>query len=840
MTTLINNASILAILIVLIYFVSLKYKKIQEMAAIKRNILVGLAFGLISIMGIAISHRVFHGFIDGKFAILLLVTLFFGAVPAAICGSVTFLYLILFASGYTGTVNFLLSASFAILVPTLYKAYIHRRGLAIALSHLVLLSIAVASFAILLGIAQAGSKSIAQQFGVAGSISLLFVFVFTYILSRAFLFEIERQEKEQSLHDKNLELDHANQELKSLNISLAAAENQMRAQNEQLIAAESQMRAQNEQLIAAESQMRAQNEQLAAADEEMKAQFEELVFSKAKIEEDENILRMILSAGQEAIWYYQVDDHSWHLSDQAYGLLDYAPGEIDLHESAESIIHPDDLDEYVKADEALKNRAISSYQIEYRALAKDGSYRWLSKQATAQFDANHNLVRVAGALSSIQERKEKEQELYRLVYYDYLTGLPNRAYYAEAFRDAITACGTDYKLALIYLDIDNLKKVNVSKGHALGDQLLINTANILKEALGSDSVLCRMGGDEFAVIMKENAGNDTLESRVESIIDLISTPYIINETTFQMECCVGIAIYPNDGATFEELLKHADNALLRAKKIGKNRYLFFNTEMRKEAEERLELESLLITALQNDEIDVHYQPIVESGTGQVRKVEALMRWRSAKLGNVSPVKFIPILEETGQIVQFGNHLMRQACLLNSRWNDHYNADIITAINISPFQLMQPDFSDKVNRIIAETGIRPEHLELEITESIFISDFKTIKGEIDELRTLGIKISLDDFGTGYSSLNYLRSLNINTLKIDKSFVDDLLSSDNTSIIGSIISLAHDMGLQVVAEGVEKAEQKELLESKHCDFFQGYYFYKPLPGEELTALLEGNKV
>ncbi len=801
------NAAVLSILISLIFLISLKYKNLCDLTGSRRNIIVGLTFGFISILGIVISHQIVDGFLDGKFSILVLVSLFFGVIPAMISGFTTLVYIILFASDYTGVMNYLLSAFFAILIPFLYQVYLKRHSLKMSPGHLVMLSVIVTVFPVLIGIAQVGYKDVYSRLGLAGSVSILFAFLFTYILGRVFLFEIDKQEKEQAMKEKNMELDRANQALQAFNTHL----------------------------FAAESQLKAQNEQLAAADEEMKAQFEELVFSKAKIEEDENILRMILNAGQEAIWYYQVAEQRSYVSEQAYALLGYGPDEINLYQPILQYIHPDDLSLYTKADEDLRNGVINSYQIEYRVLGKDENYRWLANQAMAQFDDNNKLTRIAGALSSIQERKEKEEELYRLIYFDYLTGLPNRGYYAEEFRNAISTCAPNHKLALAYIDVDNLKKVNISKGHALGDQLLINTANNLKAFLGESTLLCRMGGDEFAVLLKENDGDDTLENKIDTIIDIISTPYIFHDTTIQLDSCIGVSLYPDDGTTYEELLKHADNALFRVKQSGQNKYLFFNSEMKKEAEEKLELESLLITALQYNEIEVHYQPIVESGTGKVKKAEALMRWKSKKLGDIPPVKFIPILEETGQIVPFGNHLMRQACLLNHQWNNLYGTDIITAVNISPFQLMQPDFADKVNRILAETGIRPENLELEITESIFIGDFKTIKDELNQLRELGIKISLDDFGTGYSSLNYLRSLNINTLKIDKTFVDDLLSSDNTSIIGSIISLAHDMGIEVVAEGVEMKEQKELLEMKHCDLFQGYYFYKPLPEIEISALL-----
>jgi len=423
--------------------------------------------------------------------------------------------------------------------------------------------------------------------------------------------------------------------------------------------------------------------------------------------------------------------------------------------------------------------------------------------------------------------EEKEKKIYHLAYYDSLTGLPNKILLEERVAQEIEKMiDSRSKFALAYIDLDNLKKVNISKGHQTGDSLIVQTINSIRDFLGPDPIIARIGGDEFAVLLKETDGSDSIDTKIEKLIDTIAIPHIIQESSYQLGSCIGVALYPNDGTTYDELLKNANTAMYKSKPMGKNSYQFYSSDMKKEADDRLELEICLNNALENKEIEANYQPIVNAKTGKIEKIETLMRWKSARFGNVSPAKFIPILEETKKIVEFGDFIMLKACELNKKLKNDFGANVITAVNISTTQLMQPDFVKKVAKTISDSGISAGNLELEITESLMIADFDFVRDILYQLKRIGVKISLDDFGTGYSSLNYIRNLSIDTLKIDKTFVDDLLKADNTPIIGSIISLAHNLNLEVIAEGVETKEQSELLEYNNCDLLQGFYFYKPL--------------
>ncbi|GAB1476442.1 hypothetical protein MASR2M70_12760 [Bacillota bacterium] len=436
-----------------------------------------------------------------------------------------------------------------------------------------------------------------------------------------------------------------------------------------------------------------------------------------------------------------------------------------------------------------------------------------------------------------KDLEEKESRIYNMAYFDHLTGLPNKTLFEETFIEEIeNSKASNQRLALVYVDLDNIKNVNTSKGRYAGDEIIIRTSESITSFLSEDAMAARMGGDEFAIILKEMTGGESIEDKIRQLIRTISTPHFINGSSCQLTSCIGIAIYPTDADHYDELLNCATAAMYQSKADGKNSYKFYSRDIKREAQKRMEIETHLHNALQNNEIEVFYQPIVDAETEIIKRVEALMRWNSPELGFVPPVTFVPILEETKRIIEFGDYIMRKSCQQNRYWNKTFGKNIVTAINISTLQLLQADFVEKVDSIIKETGIHPNNLELEITESLMIYDFNNANNQLARLRNLGISISLDDFGTGFSSLNYLRSLNIDTLKIDKSFVDDLLESDSVSIIGSIISLAHDLNLEVVAEGVETKSQRELLKSNKCNLLQGFFFCKPLSESEVFHKLK----
>ena len=436
-----------------------------------------------------------------------------------------------------------------------------------------------------------------------------------------------------------------------------------------------------------------------------------------------------------------------------------------------------------------------------------------------------------------QDMKENEEKLNYLAFFDVLTELPNRKMIINRLDILITlSLEKKMKFAMIFIDLDNFKRINDSMGHHAGDVLLQEVALRLKAAIHPDDMLGRLGGDEFALIIQRQLEEDEILEYLEKLREEILKKFFIENTELSISASFGISVYPRDGDNSTDLLKCSDTAMYKVKEDGKNGVQFFNKEMKDRIFMRMELEKRLLASIENDELYLVYQPQYKSDTKKLRGFETLIRWNSPELGFVSPVTFIPVAEETKFINIMGRWILKTACTKFKELQDKYHFNAVLSVNISAVQIMEPSFVQMIKKVLEETGVRPYNLEIEITESIFISSMDYVISVLNELKEIGINIALDDFGTGYSSLSYLQLLPIDTLKIDKVFIDSIVGKGiDKHIVGPIISLVHQMDISVVAEGVENSMQLEYLKDHNCDCIQGYIWGKPLNEEDLNKLL-----
>jgi len=450
----------------------------------------------------------------------------------------------------------------------------------------------------------------------------------------------------------------------------------------------------------------------------------------------------------------------------------------------------------------------------------------------------------------VTERNEAEARIRRLAYYDELTGLPNRQYLQEALYQAVRAAERNGgRLALLCIGLDRFQRINDTLGHAAGDFLLATVGDCIRNSLrGGDTValerpdsaaathVSRIGGDEFTILLTDLKQDQDAAGVARRIQEAISRPILLNNNEIVVTCSVGIALYPHDDTGVTSLLKNADTAMHHAKEEGAGGYRFYSQSMNATALERLRLEEQLRKAVEREEFFLHYQPQVEIATGRVVGVEALIRWHHPELGMVSPADFIPIAEESGLISPIGEWVLRTACRQNRAWQEAGLPPIHMSVNLSVRQFRDERLVDTVAAAIDEAGLAATRLQLEITESLLMEDVEQVITKLRALKAMGLALEVDDFGTGYSSLSYLKRFPLDTLKIDRSFVRELPGdTDDAAVSRAIIAMAHSLRLRVVAEGVETVEQLDFLRREGCDLIQGYLFSRPVPAEEVPALL-----
>ncbi|PKM81538.1 MAG: hypothetical protein CVU89_08565 [Firmicutes bacterium HGW-Firmicutes-14] len=439
-------------------------------------------------------------------------------------------------------------------------------------------------------------------------------------------------------------------------------------------------------------------------------------------------------------------------------------------------------------------------------------------------------------IRDITERKKAEETINHLAYHDPLTDLPNRILFYDRLTVAIANARRNRKmLAVMFLDLDRFKFINDMMGHAMGDQLLKDVARELRNHVRANDTVARLGGDEFTILLPDISREEDAAVVAQKINEALKRPWELNGYEFQITASIGIVLYPNDGTDADTLTKNADTAMYRAKEQGDN-YQFYTPAMNVKALEMMEMEIALRRALEQGEFQVHYQPLVDIRAGKIIGMEALVRWRHPEKGLIMPADFIPVAEETGQIIPIGESVLRTACAQNKKWQEMGYPPMRIAVNLSACQFRQKNLVATIARVLEETGMEPGFLELEITESTAMQDVDFSISTLKTLREMGIRIAMDDFGTGYSSLSYLRRFPLTTLKVDRSFVRDVLSDvEDAAIVATIIVLAQNLKLKVVIEGVENEEQLAFFEQQECFEMQGYLFSGPLPANEIDQIL-----
>ncbi|HXZ09741.1 MAG TPA: EAL domain-containing protein, partial [Paraburkholderia sp.] len=480
------------------------------------------------------------------------------------------------------------------------------------------------------------------------------------------------------------------------------------------------------------------------------------------------------------------------------------------------------------------NREVSAVLRNYR---KDGALFWNQLFIAPVPNADGQTTHHIGVINDVTELIRYQEQLEYQANYDSLTRLPNRNLLRDRLQHALIAAQRrDQGVAVVFIDLDGFKNVNDSLGHSVGDRLLGVVAERLARCARASDTVARHGGDEFVIVMTDTVDEQSLIAWMERVRASISEPVWLDGTELYVGCSMGASLFPQDGHDAETLLKKADVAMYRAKDMGRNTFQFFQPEMNASASARMNLERRLRRALRDNEFLLHYQPQIDIVTGTIVGMEALVRWRDPEVGLVSPASFIPVAEESGLIGQLSEWVLREACRQNKAWQDEGLPPTRVSVNLSAREFHQRNIAKLVTQVLEETGLAPQYLELELTESTIMRNAEEAVSMLNDLHALGIGLAIDDFGTGYSSLSYLKRFPVDRLKIDRSFVSDIgASSDDETITSAIIALAHSLELQVIAEGVETSAQLDFLKARDCDEMQGFYFAKPMPRDEVRALL-----
>ena len=505
-----------------------------------------------------------------------------------------------------------------------------------------------------------------------------------------------------------------------------------------------------------------------------------------------------------------------------------------------AITHPDDLGTAIANIRQLLKGRIPSYQTEKRYIHKLGHEVWVSWNASLVRDEYTGSAHLIFQIQDITDRKRAEERLLHDAFHDALTGLPNRALFMDHLKMSIarTERNHEHKFAVLYLDLDRFKLINDSLGHMIGDQLLVGIAKRLEASLRPIDTIARLGGDEFTILLEDVNDQSEVIFVAERLQKELSAPFSLSGREVFTTMSIGIAFGSKSYAHAEDILRDADTAMYRAKSLGNARYEIFDVAMHAQAVKLLQLETDLRRALERREFFIQYQPIMSLDTFSLSGFEALVRWRHPEHGFVSPADFIPLAEETGLIIPLGEWVLREACYQMKDWQNQFSGAslLFMSVNLSVKQFNQPDLIERITGIIHETELAPQSLKLEITESAVTEKIETAAGMMQQLRTIGVKLSMDDFGTGYSSLSHLHSFPLDTLKIDRSFIARMLDNDeNMEIVRTIVGLAQNMGMELVAEGVETYDQIAILRKLGCEYGQGHFFSKAIHAEDAASFI-----
>ncbi len=592
-------------------------------------------------------------------------------------------------------------------------------------------------------------------------------------------------------------------------------------------------------------ELQASYEQMEAYSGELRETQSDLYLTNKKLAQTNEILinrekqlKMALQSAREALWILEEKSGKLENIGDWKGLLGYEPDELsdDLNQWL-CLVHEEDKDRLRLKLQGAFEKNEGFFEVEYRIRNKEGKWLWALSRGEVMTSQEGGGKMILGTHQDITQRKEIEQRLDYISFYDVLTALPNRYYLMQKLDEELERAKRNRNImAIVSLDLDGFKKINESMGSSLGDELLTMIAARLRAHIRKQDFVARASSDEFTMIFSDLKNKEDITSLVRNILKRFDKPFKIDEKEVFVSFSMGISVFPDNGDEISELYKKADLALMGAKKAGKNTFRFYTAKMNTKALKRLEMETKMHKAIEKNEFTLYYQPQFDLTTNSLVGVEALLRWEDSKTCFIPPVEFIPIAEESGLIIPLGTWVMKNACLQRKRWSDMGLNDFRVSINISPLQFAQENFLDILKQTMDETGINPHELMLEITEGILMDDIEDTIKKLDKIKKLGCKLSIDDFGTGYSSLAYLRKFPIDELKIDKSFVLDLSYPDNASIVKTIISLAKNLNLDVIAEGIEDTVQKDFLLENKCNKMQGFLFGHPESKEKIEEFLK----
>lgn len=562
------------------------------------------------------------------------------------------------------------------------------------------------------------------------------------------------------------------------------------------------------------------------------------------VAEKDEVVSLLLREFEEngADWLWQVDTarRARLISTRFAFALDRSASEAEgmplleliAGDSWQSGQFPNSLHDFA---ELLKNKNSFSNQIVEVSIS--GEQRWWELSGMPMRDKRGNFIGFRGVGRDVTKQRESSEKIAYLARFDALTALPNRVQVNDALGEALRYAERWHtKCAFMMIDLDRFKGVNDSLGHLVGDKLLAQVSSRLQNIVGDGQLCGRLGGDEFAIVIHDANDEHLVDNVAKQVIQDLSAPYRVDSHTLYIGASVGSAVGPRDGGTVEELMRNADLALYRSKDEGGGGHYRFENYLNTSVDERRELESALQGALDRNELELHFQPVVSADSEQVVSFEALLRWNSAEYGLVSPDKFVPLAEETRMIVPMGRWVMHQACLEACNWPDH----VKVAVNISPEQLLEPGFSEDVVKVLSETGLKPKRLEIEVTENVFLRDASMARAALEQIIALGCSVALDDFGTGYSSLRYLRKLRFSTIKVDHTFVQGAARKrpESIAVIRAVVAMAQSLDFTTTAEGVENATEVEVIRDLGCDKIQGYYYGRPMSARDARTIFSIN--
>ena len=558
----------------------------------------------------------------------------------------------------------------------------------------------------------------------------------------------------------------------------------------------------------------------------------DMKYAELALLKSEERWKFALEGSNQGIWDWQTDSPQIFISSRCKDMLGYADDQISSNlQEWDNLTHPDDISPFLSARASILKSTGKFFENEHRKLAFDGSWKWVQvKGMVVDRDLMGVALRMIGTYTDITDKKQAAAEVVRLAHFDGITNLPNRVLFLDRLNQEIKKANrSNRKLALLMLDLDRFKEINDTLGHIQGDQVIKLTAERILECVRDTDTVGRLGGDEFMIILPDLDNHLDVEKVASKILHTLAVPYQLEDEIAYLTASMGITLYPDDADEIEELRKNADQAMYAAKAGGKNRYCYFMPSMQTSAREKINLANDLRQALQKNELDVFYQPIINIADMTIHKAEALMRWRHPIRGWVSPATFIPIAEETGEINELGDWIFHQAVDAIKLCRETINPNFKIGINKSSIQFKSDhDSCDAWFKYLSSRGLTGDCIVVEITESLLLENSESLKCQFAALRNAKFEIALDDFGTGYSSLSYLKNFEIDYLKIDQSFVKNLSTeSDDMALCEAIIVMAHKLKMRVIAEGVETEEQLQLLKAAGCDFAQGYFISRPMP-------------